>query len=414
MISQTRFQRTGVLVLLCVAASLRLEGSLAWVASKPSTHKDSSAATKSSQQPRKTRRYKISSGTSTTAKFYKTSSSVLAEDAVLAAAKVVMSEAWTASPTRRKKSLVESSPKASLSTIRNLPWLNEESTDADTEATQNVFLSHWNWQFSFFEEHLTNLKVRVAEHPEDESIHDLYYAIKDSKGKSESKSKQRVYTVSLESDEYRDIRMTYMHCPAMQTFRCLSYPRNGDIPIMGMGLMRMGECRNLAILDYQPLPAAATATEGPSQLEINELYTSELLKLRESMPSMSQPMTRRHFDSNEERKYFTEFPLLGRCNELEATASETETYRSDLMEAQKKYVAKHTELTQNQRYSPTSENSSPEYVLERHSDFDTHVSEKEPAGPFLCGVFGPETGGKLVHNVIFPLSQHGLSGHTGN
>jgi len=422
MISQTRFRRTGVLVLLCVAVSLRFESSLAWVASKTSTHKDSSRATKSSQQPRKTRRYKISSGrgTITTAKFYKTSSSVLVEDAALAAAKAVMSESWTVSPFQRKKMLVESSSKASLYTIRNLPWLNEENADADTEETQNVFLSHWNWQFSFFEEHLTNLKVRVAEHPEDESIHDLYYAIKDSNGKSESKSKpkQRVYTVSLESDEYRDIRMTYMHCPAMQTFRCLSYPRNGDIPIMGMGLMRMGECRNLAILDYQPLPAVATATasatEGPSQLEINELYTSELLKLRDSMPSMSQPMTRRHFDSSEERKYFTEFPLLGRCNELEATAAETETYRSDLLEAQKKYVAKHTELTKNQRYSPTFENSSPEYVLERHSDFDTHVSEKEPAGPFLCGVFGPETGGKLVHNVIFPLSKHGLSGHTGN
>jgi len=298
----------------------------------------------------------------------------------------------------------------SFSTIRKLPWMEEAGPDA--EEGNNAFLDHWNWQFSFFEENLTNLRVREVDHP-DESIHDLYYATKGGEcddGDTDTKKSQtkRVYTVSLESDEYRDVRMTYMHCPGMQTFRCLSYPRNGDLPIMGMGIMKMGGVRNLAILDYQPLPQTDEA-----EIKINDAYTSELLKLRQAFPSMSQPMTHRHFDSNEERKYFTEFPLLGRCNELEATDTETEDYRKDLLEAQKKYVAKHAELTQafgELSDGTTNTKEDDDYVLKRHSDFDTHVSETEPAGPFLCGIFGPEKGGKLVHNVIFPLSKHGMSG----
>jgi len=379
-----------LLALLCISASL--DFSRAWGASKPSTHK--ATMPKALQQ---SQALYTSSSSTTTATFYQTSSTVPAEEA-LAMAKAVSSEIYS---TTTATQTAETKPE-SLSSIRNLPWMEEDGPDSDV--SQNEFFSHWNWQFSFFEEHLTNLKIREEEH-QDESIHDLYYAIKDTNGTS-NKSQQRVYTISLESDEYRDIRMTYMHCPAMQTFRCLSYPRNGGIPIMGMGLMKMGGSRNLAILDYQPLPPTDETEET-----INETYTSELLRLRQEVPSMSQPMSKRHFDSNEERKYFTESPLLGRLNELEATDTETEEYRQDLLATQKKYVAKHTELTQLfGNGNSNGEKSNPLYVLERHSDFDTHVSEREPAGPFLCGVFGPETGGKLVHNVIYPLSTHGLNG----
>ena len=77
--------------------------------------------------------------------------------------------------------------------------------------------------------------------------------------------------------------------------------------------------------------------------------------------------------------------------------------------AQKEFVRKHTELT-NEFTLANSETSKRNYVLQRHSEFDTHVCEHEPAGPFLCSVFGPEQGQKLVHNVIFPLSQHGVMG----
>ena len=404
-----------LVALLCVAASLNL--SHAWMASTKTTPK-------TSLQPIQVQHPNNKSS----AKFYKREhSSIISEDT----ARAVASETFSKSKPAQSQTPTEASPAQSqlqseLSNIKQLPWMQEvDGTDA--EASKNVFVDLWDWQFAFFEEHLTNLRVRdvTVQHQGDVSIHDLYYATKASKQHGQQQQQQRVYTISLESDEYRDIRMTYMHCPGMQTFRCLSYPNNGDLPIMGMGIMKMGGSKHLAILDYQPLPVASDAptnqNHGQEQERINDLYTTELLQLRNENPSMGQAMTRQvHFDSDTEQvKYFTESPMLGRCNELEATPSEIQTYKDNLSAAQKQYVAKHIELTQmfGKKNNNNANNSNKRnandlsYVLERHSDFDTHVSEKEPAGPFLCGVFGPEIGGKLVHNVIFPLSQHGRTGH---
>merc|ERR1712232_82201 len=123
----------------------------------------------------------------------------------------------------------------------------------------------------------------------------------------------------------------------------------------------------------------------------------------EQIPTMSQPMTHKHFDSDEERKYFSELPLLGRCNELEASPREQEDFVQDLWKAQKQYMNLHVGLTKKFTRSE-SKSCNPEYVLQRHSDFDVHVSEKEPAGPFLKSVFGHELGSTIHHSVIFPLS----------
>jgi len=362
-----------LVVLLCVSTSLRV--SLAWVASPSKPLKGKNAA------PIKT------------AKFFKTASTVLAEDATLAAAKAVASA--IPSPT------TVASTTTPLSTIRELPWMREGGPDS--EESNSVFLDHWNWQMSFFEEHLTNLRVRNIEehHAQDESVHELYYATKDN-AKSSKKRRQKVYTISLESDEYRDIRMTYMHCQGLQTFRCLSYPRNGDIPVMGMGMMRIGGVRNLAIMDYQPLPPS-----DKTETKINDAYVSALIQLRLEIPSMSSPITHKNFVKTEDRKYFTEYLLLGRCNDADASASERDDYRSTVRDAQHRYVAKHMELTQAFGTSSVKYKRSAEYVLERHSDFDTNVSVKEPAGQFLRNIFGQEKGDKIFHNVIFPLSKHG-------
>lgn len=375
--------------LLCLWSCAMLpENSHAWVATSPTLSRTSRATS-----------------SSTTTLFYKTNSS--AEEVAETMPKVI----------RTKKSLTSPSL---LSTAKKLPWMRQGSDEFDLEAASDtVFLEHWNWQFSFFEETLGNLRVKNDDN-EHVEIRDLYYAIKENKESSKNKQapKQRVYTVSLESDEYRDIRMTYMHCPGknMQTFRCLGYPRHGDLPILGMGIMKMGPDlkRNLAILDYQPLPPPTiNGEEDEEARSINERYKCELQKLRQDFPSMNQPMTHQHFDSNEERKYFTDIPLLGRCNELDYEATDDvstiQDYQRTLLSAQKEFVRKHTELT-NEFTLSNSETSKRNYVLQRHSEFDTHVCEHEPAGPFLCSVFGPEQGQKLVHNVIFPLSQHGVMG----
>ena len=361
MISQITQRKRLLLRLLCVALLLQL--SLAWVAG-------------GSSKPSKTGT--SSSSSSSTAKFYST---IAPEEATKAAIKVVLS------PTTAKNSLHKA---------KQLPWI-VEGDESSTETTS--FLDHWSWQLEFFEEHLANLRVQSLENV-DPSVRELYYTTKDEE--KEDKATQRVYTISLESDEYRDIRMTYIHCSGMETFRCLSYPRHGDLPIQGMFVMKMGGCKNLSIMDYQPLPAWNGKTAN-----INEIYSEQLLGLRSQIPTMSQPMTHRHFDSDEERKYFSDLPILGRCNELEATREEQEDFVANLWKAQKQYMKTHVSLTKSFTTIGSGSGSSSdaaEYTLERHSDFDAHVSEKEPAGPFLKSVFGPELGGMILHTVIFPLS----------
>ncbi len=352
MVSHQLQQRRLRVLLLGLTMALLLQVSLAWVASS------------SSNTPSTTTKH--SSGSST-AKYYTSPSSIAPEEAAKAAMQAFLSSKQT-----------------ELSESKKLPW-------RDDPESKTSFLDHWNWQFEFFQENLTNLKVKSLEHV-DPSIRDLYYTTKEG-----NSSTQRVYTISLESDEYRDIRMTYIHCSGMETFRCLSYPRNGDLPVQGMFVMKMGGCKNLSIMDYQPLPCTNEVTQ-----EINAVYENELLALRQQIPTMSQPMTHNHFDSEEERKYFSELPLLGRCNELEASAEEQQEFVDNLCKAQKEYMTTHVALTK--KFTSSSNQQSSEYALQRHSDFDAHVSEKEPAGPFLKSVFGPELGSTIHHNVIFPLS----------
>jgi len=277
--------------------------------------------------------------------------------------------------------------------VGKLPWLNQVGCDENVPDVNddNVFHSHWNWQLSYFQRQLTKLRANTEQH--EGGSNDLMYLVDEEK-------QQHVYTVSLQSDEYRDIRMTYMSFPTAQIFRCLCYPRSPDIPIMGMGLMQFGGVRNMAIMDYQPLSSGSP--------EIQALYESELQRIRAEILSMSQPMSHKHFESSEERKYFTYFPLKGNWT-APATDDSHEFHRRELERAQHEFVRCHVELTQRlgmNAVATATRGTRDRDILKLHSDFDTFVSLREPAGKFLCASFGKEMGDKLVHNAIFPLSRN--------
>merc|ERR1712224_361141 len=121
---------------------------------------------------------------------------------------------------------------------------------------------------------------------------------------------------------------------------------------MGMGLMRFGGVKHMAIMDYQPLP-----NDAP---QIQDLYESELIRIREEIPSMCQPMSRRHFDdSSEERKYFSDVALKGNWTAAAANnngdndsdtdndpSRESVRRMKELERAQREFVRGHVELTQ--------------------------------------------------------------------
>ncbi|VEU33838.1 unnamed protein product [Pseudo-nitzschia multistriata] len=272
-----------------------------------------------------------------------------------------------------------------VSRAASIPWIGDEH-----DCTGDVFLPHWNWQLDFFRTHLTNLRFNP---PGDASDEDLYCMDDGTK---------RVYTISLSSDEYRDIRMTYMDFPSCKTVRCLAYPSDERLPILGMGIMKFGKHQHMAVLDYQPL---STKEEDH---DVNDAYTSELLRMRAENPTMSQPHTYRHFVT-EERKYFTDFPLIGKFNDKEDPASPeqgTSAWMREMHRGQREFVETHVKLTQRHTEADPGTTDDDASVREVHSEFDTHVSKKEPAGPMLTATYGDEIAHRLVHRVIFPLSRN--------
>jgi 15,16-dihydrobiliverdin:ferredoxin oxidoreductase len=288
---------------------------------------------------------------------------------------------------------------SSVSAIGKLPWI-DANDKTRVDSSSNVFLTHWNWQLDFFEQHLTNLRVNPQQY-----IEPLMYVENDSHVKSNDSSssqQQRIYTISLQSNEYRDIRMTYLHCgdDQSQIFRCTCYPHN-DMPILGMGLMQLGQQRNVAIIDFQPLLSSS---------QQQSIYIRRLEQIRSSFPSMQQPMSNRHFDPNEQR-YFTAHPIIGKWTSQDENSPQ---YCQDLQTVHQQCVQTHVQLTQQQQqsYNRSMEdrthhncNRKRDYVYQLHSDYDTFVASKEPASQLLSAAFGKDVAHRLVHQVIFPLSQ---------
>ena len=138
---------------------------------------------------------------------------------------------------------------------------------------------------------------------------------------------------------------------------------------------------------------------------------------------MNEAISHTHFDTAEERKYFTDVPLkCGWSNNNNAENDERdesimaaeddhspEFYRKELDRAHRDFVQSHVELTQRLSMSTNEDDSAtavPTDVLKLHSDFDTLISAKEPTGMFLSGAFGKDIGNKLVHTVLFPFSRN--------
>ena len=288
-----------------------------------------------------------------------------------------------------------------------LPWVKDNDlnmkhqNDNDNEDVVH-YLEHWNWQVAYFQQHLTNF--RLSETPADENDDELQALM----SIHHRDKQQRVYTVSYTSDEYRDIRMTYMSFPGSQVFRCLCYPNptpptqrsSGCVPILGMGMMKFGNKNNMAVLDYQPLPTTSPA--------VRTQFETELRRIRNTYPTMTHPMSQNHFEAGEERQYFTDIPLMTKWEDHPEDAQ----YRTELRQAQQDYVQSHIRLTQQQplesQQTHPKHAATEEDILQVHADFDTYVSQKEPAGRVLMGALGKELGHALTHRVIFPLSRNVL------
>ena len=325
---------------------------------------------------------------------------------------------------KESKSPTKTNQQDDFITGSKLPWIdynndyeNENDNENENEKyDDNVYLSHWEWQLSHFKQHLTNFRINndTDDETNDDCSDDLMYIEGQNQNKKQQQQQQRIYTVSYKSDEYRDIRITYMNFPgSSQCFRCMCYPNSINVPILGMAYMQFGSSssgsksniKNMAFMDYQPLLSTNN----------NDKYELELLRIRSEIPLMNSPISHKHFDSIEERKYFTDYPLICKWDN-DGGDSDAEFHRKELVRAQHDYVKTHIKLTKEEMMHDIDhdnvDNDDHDHdndsilLLKLHSDFDTFVSSKEPAGKVLCNVFGTEIGNQLVHRILFPLSRN--------
>jgi hypothetical protein len=318
--------------------------------------------------------------------------------------------------------------------VGTLPWIKKDDDEGDgdyytsTQYKENTFLSHWNYQFSYFMDHLTNVKVNS-----DDTVDNLMYVECGNSAHPSQTTRmegpqptststtttlpQRIFTISLQSDEYRDIRMTYMHTTGAQVYRCACYPRNGDMPILGMGLMQFGSsdsaggARNVAILDFQPL-----SKDSDIPFQYDALYDDELQKIRSAHPLLQHEMSNKHYNTNEKQFYSTQ-PIIGKWNGNDI--NDTSMWEQ-LHTAHQQCVQTHVELTQRIRTNKKKSSSliasstartnddDKDVVLRLHTSFDEFVAAREPARCILAQAFGgKDISDRIIHQVIFPLSSKG-------
>lgn len=241
------------------------------------------------------------------------------------------------------------------------PW----SCSIGDKSMPCTYMPFWAWQLNYFEGHLRNF--REISLP-DESLSLV------------QTNSTRVLTKWYASDEYRLIRMTYMDAGNQtQIFTSVCYPR-ANLPILGHGLLQCGD-RRITISDFQPLEKS------------HSRYDDLLSTISDQFPSLNQPMSERFFESD---KFWSQSTLLGRF------PVSSDSIWQDLWPAFKSCVQTHVLLCQSEEARQNI--MCKRTLLQRHSEYDTHVASRDPAINMLTSAFGSDVARDVVYQALFPLA----------
>jgi len=250
----------------------------------------------------------------------------------------------------------------------------------------------WEWQTEYFQQHLTNFREVPLLDP---SLADV----------TDEKARTRVRTKWYSSNEYRLIRMTYMDGGAMsQSFTTVCYPRSLTMPIMGHGLLQIGD-RRITISDFQPL------LQNDDDSQHAELAKKYLKPIQEEYPSLQEKMSERFFEQGSDT-YWSDYTLLGRFS---ASDDKDGTMWKDLWPAYQACVQTHVQLIQEQQQAVSNVQDDDDCIhntrrlLEEHASYDAHVSSGDPAMKILTRIFGEEMATKIVYETLFPLADPPMS-----
>ncbi len=256
--------------------------------------------------------------------------------------------------------------------VHGMPW--KDSIDKNVQDDELLYMPFWEWQMSFMEENLTDLKVIPCHNGKT----DFSYNVN-------TKKKARIVNLCASSKEYRKIRMTYYDAgDNTQVFNAVWYPDpEYNLPILGIDLLAFNRKKYLAIVDFQPL----------HEKESNHASSYEhiLEPIKDKYDSLKGRMSSKFYD---ETQFFSQQMLFARFDDEKIV-------QNDLLPAFQSYVNAHLDLVRSTKPNP----SDIKMVLERQKEYDTYSAERDPATGLFTAMYGAEWAGDFVHDFLFSTSE---------
>ncbi|KAL3943073.1 MAG: hypothetical protein SGBAC_002850 [Bacillariaceae sp.] len=257
-----------------------------------------------------------------------------------------------------------------------MPW--KTSIDTKVKDDELLYMKFWEWQHSFMEENLTDLKFEACTNGET----DFSFNVNEKK-------KARIVNICASSKEYRKIRMTYYDAgDNTQVFNAVWYPNpEYNLPVLGIDILAFNRKKYLAIVDFQPL--------HEDESDHDATYEHLLEPIKEKYESLKGRMSSKFYD---ETQFFSQQMLFARFDDENVV-------HDDLFPAFKSYVKTHVDLVKStERNSETKE-----YVLERQEAYDEYSAERDPATGLFAAMYGAEWANDFVHDFLFSMSKKPLA-----
>jgi 15,16-dihydrobiliverdin:ferredoxin oxidoreductase len=265
-----------------------------------------------------------------------------------------------------------SMPLRDAEAVHGMPW--KSSIDKNAKDDELLYMKFWDWQMSFMEEHLTDLKVSPCHNGKS----DFSYNVN-------TKKKARIVNLCASSKEYRKIRMTYYDAgDNTQVFNAVWYPNpEYNLPVLGIDLLAFNRKKYLAVVDFQPI--------HEDESDHSATYEHLLKPIKEQYESLKGRMSSKFYD---ETQFFSQQMLFARFDDENVV-------HDDLFPAFKSYVETHVDLVK----STTPNQSEVKMVLERTKEYDTYSAERDPATGLFAAMYGAEWANDFVHDFLFSMSE---------
>lgn len=256
-----------------------------------------------------------------------------------------------------------------------MPW--KTSIDMKVQDDELLYMKFWEWQHSFMEENLTDLKFEACTNGET----DFSFNVNEKK-------KARIVNICASSKEYRKIRMTYYDAgDNTQVFNAVWYPDpEYNLPVLGIDILAFNRKKYLAIVDFQPL--------HEDESDHDATYEHLLEPIKDKYESLKGRMSSKFYD---ETQFFSQQMLFARFDDENVV-------HDDLFPAFKSYVKTHVDLVKSTERNPETK----DFVLERQEAYDEYSAERDPATGLFAAMYGAEWANDFVHDFLFSMSKKPL------